>query len=35
LAVVTPTSVDPVSLVSADVVIATTAALKQIEERLA
>lgn len=35
IAVVTPTSVDPVSLVSADKVIATTAALKQIEERLA
>jgi large subunit ribosomal protein L4 len=35
IAVVTPSSVDPVSLVSADKVIATTAALKQIEERLA
>lgn len=35
IAVVTATSVDPVSLVSADKVIATTAALKQIEERLA
>ena len=35
VAVVTPTSVDPVSLVSADKVIATTGALKQIEERLA
>lgn len=35
VAVMTPTSVDPVSLVSADKVIATTAALKQIEERLA
>ena len=35
VAVVTPISVDPVSLVSADKVIATTAALKQIEERLA
>jgi len=35
VAVVTPSSVDPVSLVSADKVIATTAALKQIEERLA
>lgn len=35
LAVVTPTSVDPVSLVSADAVIATTSALRQIEERLA
>ena len=35
IAVVTPTSVDPVSLVTADKVIATTAALKQIEERLA
>ncbi|MDD2737874.1 MAG: 50S ribosomal protein L4 [Methylomonas lenta] len=35
IAVVTSTSVDPVSLVSADIVIATTAALKLIEERLA
>ena len=35
IAVVTPSSVDPVSLVSADRVIATTTALKQIEERLA
>jgi large subunit ribosomal protein L4 len=35
VAVLTPSSVDPVSLVSADKVIATTAALKQIEERLA
>jgi large subunit ribosomal protein L4 len=35
VAVVTPSSVDPVSLVSADKVITTTAALKQIEERLA
>jgi large subunit ribosomal protein L4 len=35
LAVVTPTSVDPVSLVSADMVISTSNALKQIEERLA
>jgi len=35
VAVATPTSVDPVSLVSADKVIATTSALKQIEERLA
>ena len=35
IAVVTPSSVDPVSLVSADKVIATTAAFKQIEERLA
>lgn len=35
VAVVTPSSVDPVSLVSADRVIATTTALKQIEERLA
>lgn len=35
IAVVTPSSVDPVSLVSADKVIVTTAALKQIEERLA
>lgn len=35
IAVMTPSSVDPVSLVSADKVIATTAALKQIEERLA
>lgn len=35
IAVVTPSSVDPVSLVSADKVIATTTALKQIEERLA
>lgn len=34
IAIVTPTSVDPVSLVSADKVIATTNALKQIEERL-
>ena len=34
IAVVTSTSVDPVSLVSADMVIATTAALKLIEERL-
>ena len=34
-AVVTPTSVDPVSLVSADMVISTSNALKQIEERLA
>ncbi|MGY6276249.1 50S ribosomal protein L4 [Methylomonas sp. MgM2] len=35
VAVMTPISVDPVSLVSADKVIATTTALKQIEERLA
>lgn len=35
IAVVTPSSVDPVSLVSADRVLATTTALKQIEERLA
>lgn len=35
VAVVTPTSVDPVSLVAADKVIATATALKQIEERLA
>jgi len=35
VAVLTPSSVDPVSLVSADKVIASTAALKQIEERLA
>lgn len=35
IAIMTPTSVDPVSLVSADKVIATAAALKQIEERLA
>lgn len=35
VAVLTPSSVDPVSLVSADKVIATTTALKQIEERLA
>lgn len=35
VAVVTPSSVDPVSLVSADKVIATTTALKLIEERLA
>lgn len=35
VAVMTPISVDPVTLVSADKVIATTAALKQIEERLA
>ncbi|MDD4915035.1 MAG: 50S ribosomal protein L4 [Methylococcales bacterium] len=35
VAVLTPSSVDPVSLVSADKVIATTIALKQIEERLA
>jgi len=35
VAVVTPSSVDPVSLVSADKVIATTTALRQIEERLA
>lgn len=35
VAVVTATSVDPVSLVMADKVLATTAALKQIEERLA
>lgn len=35
VAVVTPSSVDPVSLVSADKVIATSAALRQIEERLA
>ncbi len=34
IAVLTPTSVDPVSLVSADKVIVTTAALKQIQERL-
>jgi large subunit ribosomal protein L4 len=34
VAVLTPSSVDPVSLVSADKVIVTTAALKQIEERL-
>lgn len=35
VAVVTPSSVDPVSLVSADKVVLTTAALKQIEEKLA
>jgi large subunit ribosomal protein L4 len=35
VAVVTPSSVDPVSLVSADKVLATATALKQIEERLA
>jgi large subunit ribosomal protein L4 len=35
VAVLTPSSVDPVSLVYADKVIATTTALKQIEERLA
>lgn len=35
IAVMTPISVDPVSLVSADKVIATTVALKQLEERLA
>lgn len=35
VAVLTPSSVDPVSLVAADKVIATTIALKQIEERLA
>ena len=35
VAVLDTCSVDPVSLVSADKVIATTAALKQIEERLA
>ncbi|MCQ8182035.1 50S ribosomal protein L4 [Methylomonas sp. SURF-1] len=35
VAVVTPTSIDPVSLVAADKVIATASALKQIEERLA
>lgn len=35
VAVVTPTSVDPVSLVAADKVIATATALKQIEEHLA
>jgi len=35
IAVMTPISVDPVSLVSADKVIATTAAMKQVEERLA
>lgn len=35
IAVMTPISVDPVTLVSADKVIATGAALKQIEERLA
>lgn len=35
IAVMTPISLDPVSLVSADKVIATTGALKQIEERLA
>lgn len=34
IAVVTSTSVDPLSLVSADMVITTTAALKLIEERL-
>ena len=34
IAVLTPSSVDPVSLVSADKVIVTTAAIKQIEERL-
>jgi len=34
VAVLTPSSVDPVSLVSADKVIATTTALKKIEERL-
>jgi large subunit ribosomal protein L4 len=34
IAVLTPSSVDPVSLVSADKVILTTAAIKQIEERL-
>lgn len=35
IAVMTALSVDPVTLVSADKVIATTAAVKQIEERLA
>lgn len=35
VAVMTPISVDPVTLVSADKIIATAAALKQIEERLA
>jgi len=35
IAIVTPSSVDPVSLISADKVIATVNALKQIEERLA
>ncbi|MGD0961277.1 MAG: 50S ribosomal protein L4 [Methylomonas sp.] len=35
VAVLTPSSIDPVSLVYADKVIATTTALKQIEERLA
>jgi large subunit ribosomal protein L4 len=35
VAVLTPSSVDPVSLVSADKVIVTTSALKLIEERLA
>lgn len=35
IAVMTPSSVDPVTLVSADKVLVTTAALKQIEERLA
>ncbi len=35
IAVLTPSSVDPVSLVSADKVIASTAAIKQLEERLA
>lgn len=35
VAVMTPISVDPVTLVSADKVVATSAALKQIEERLA
>lgn len=35
VAVLTPSSVDPVSLVAADKVIADIAALKQIEERLA
>lgn len=35
IAVVTSTSVDPVSLIMADKVLATTSALKQIEERLA
>lgn len=34
VAVLTPSSVDPVSLVSADKVIMTTSALKQVEERL-
>lgn len=35
VAILTPSSVDPVSLIAADKVIADSAALKQIEERLA